>query len=337
MRILVTGGAGFIGSHFVLKWARANPESKVLNLDKLTYAADLSFLKPLEGHSNYQFIQADLAQRTVVRNIVREFRPDGVIHFAAESHVDNSIRDPEAFIQSNVLGTFNLLEELRQLWMQNSDQFKKNRFHHVSTDEVFGSLGETGKFTEESPYQPRSPYSASKAASDHWVRAYQHTYGMNTTLSNCSNNFGPHQHEEKLIPTVIRKALQNEPIPVYGKGLNCRDWLYVEDHCDAIERIFKNGRTGETYNVGGSEEWQNLKLVELICKTLDESVGQGPKTGYQSLIQFVQDRPGHDFRYAIDSSKIQKELGWKPEKNFTERLKSTVKWYVERRARKGAS
>ena len=329
MNILVTGGAGFIGSKLLLYLHDKYPEYRFLNIDKLSYASDLSYLDAISDSDRYEFKKIDIIDRDKVRETIRDFQPEGVFHLAAESHVDNSIEGPEPFILSNVVGTFNLLEECRQLWKEDEKAWQ-NRFLHVSTDEVYGTLGDEGYFTEETPYAPNSPYSASKAGSDFIVRSYYHTYGMNVVTTNCSNNFGPHQHDEKLIPTVIRNAMRHNDIPVYGKGENVRDWLYVENHCDALRLVFQDGNSGETYNVGGDNEWQNLKLVHLICELLNEEVGEGPEGDYKNLISFVTDRPGHDYRYAIDASKIKSELGWKQEGSFKEDLRKTVQWYIER-------
>jgi dTDP-glucose 4,6-dehydratase len=330
MRILITGGAGFIGSNLILYWLRDRPEDQILNLDKLTYAADLKYLESAASNPQYRLLQADISSRAEVAEAVRTFRPEGVIHLAAESHVDNSISGPEPFVQTNLVGTFNLLQECYLLWKQDPRGLAANRFLHVSTDEVYGALGDQGFFTEQTPYAPNSPYSATKAGSDLLVRAYHHTYGMNVVTTNCSNNFGPHQHDEKLIPTVIRSALQGKPIPVYGKGANVRDWLYVGDHCRAIEHAFRKGRPGETYIIGSRNERKNVDLVRLICGVLNERVGKGPQGDYASLISFVTDRLGHDFRYAIDPSKIEAELGWKAVGRFDEHLRETVDWYVRR-------
>jgi len=329
MNILVTGGAGFIGSNLLLYLHDKYPEYGFLNIDKLSYASDLSYLDAISDSDRYEFKKIDITDRDKVRETIRDFQPEGVFHLAAESHVDNSIEGPEPFILSNVVGTFNLLEECRQLWKEDEKAWQ-NRFLHVSTDEVYGTLGDEGYFTEETPYAPNSPYSASKAGSDFIVRSYYHTYGMNVVTTNCSNNFDPHQHDEKLIPTVIRNAMRHNDIPVYGKGENVRDWLYVENHCDALRLVFQDGNSGETYNVGGDNEWQNLKLVHLICELLNEEVGEGPEGDYKNLISFVTDRPGHDYRYAIDASKIKSELGWKQEGSFKEDLRKTVRWYIER-------
>lgn len=330
MNILVTGGAGFIGSNLLLYLHDKYPEYQFLNIDKLSYASDLNYLDEISGSDRYEFRKIDITDRDKVRETIRDFQPEGVFHLAAESHVDNSIKGPEPFILSNVVGTFNLIEECRQLW-QEDEKAWQNRFLHVSTDEVYGTLGDEGYFTEETPYAPNSPYSASKAGSDFIVRSYYHTYGMNVVTTNCSNNFGPHQHDEKLIPTVIRNAVQHNDIPVYGKGENVRDWLYVVNHCDALDLVFHEGRLGgETYNVGGDNEWQNLELVHLICDLLNEEVGEGPEDDYKNLVSFVTDRPGHDYRYAIDASKIKSELGWSQEGSFEEDLRKTVRWYIER-------
>jgi len=330
MKILITGGAGFIGSNLILFLLSRRDDITILNLDKLTYASDLNYLSSVENDNRYRFIQADLVDRDAVREIVREFRPDGVMHLAAESHVDNSITGPEPFVMSNVVGTFNILEECRQLWLEDPNGYADKRFLHVSTDEVYGSLGKEGAFTEKTPYAPNSPYSATKAGSDFLVRSYFKTFKMNVVTTNCSNNFGPHQHDEKLIPTVIRKALAHEPIPVYGKGENVRDWLYVTDHCNAILSVFEKGHVGETYIVGGHNEWRNIDLVKLMCDILNDLVGEGPEGDYKNLITFVTDRAGHDLRYAIDPTKIQTEIGWKPEMKFEEQLRETLAWYAGR-------
>jgi dTDP-glucose 4,6-dehydratase len=336
MKILVTGGAGFIGSNLILHLQKKYPDVEIVNIDKLTYASDLSYLEPLEESDRYKFIQADIVDREKVREIIQSEKPDGVIHLAAESHVDNSIKGPEPFIYSNLVGTFNLLDECRLLWLDGDKPGADNRFLHISTDEVYGTLGETGAFSETTAYAPNSPYSASKAGSDFLVRSYFHTYGMNTVITNCSNNYGPHQHDEKLIPTVIRKALAKEPIPVYGKGENIRDWLYVGDHCSALSTVFFDGNPGEQYNIGGDNEWQNIELVRHICTILNEEVGEGPDGDYANLISFVTDRPGHDFRYAVDASKIKRELNWSPTQDFDELLRTTVVWFVEKFSSKKA-
>lgn len=329
--ILVTGGAGFIGSNFVPYFAEKYPHYHVINLDKLTYAGNLDNLKECESMANYTFIQGDICDEGVVKFLFEGHDIRGVIHFAAESHVDNSIKGPKAFMEANVMGTFNLIENARQHWMSAPNQYRKGyescRFHHISTDEVYGTLGESGYFTETTPYAPNSPYSASKAGSDFIVRAYHHTYGMNVTTSNCSNNYGPKQHSEKLIPTIIRKCLAEEPIPVYGNGQNVRDWLYVLDHCKAIDLVYHQGKSGETYNIGGHNERNNLQIVHSVCRILDER--RPRKEGsYADLISFVTDRPGHDLRYAIDATKLTEELGWKAEENFDTGIVKTVEWYL---------
>lgn len=329
-RIIVTGGAGFIGSNLILRLVEKHPNWEVLNLDKLTYASDPSFLKPLRDSEQYHFKKIDLVNRDDVHDVVHSFKPDGVFHLAAESHVDNSITGPEPFVQSNIVGTFNILEECRQLWRQDEESWKNCRFLHVSTDEVYGELDDDGFFTETTPYAPNSPYSASKAGSDMIVRSYFHTYGMNVVTTNCSNNYGPHQHDEKLIPTVIRSAIKQKEIPVYGKGENVRDWLFVHDHCEALDVAFAKGKAGETYNIGGNNEWKNIDLVRKICDILNTEIGNGPDGDYKNLISFVTDRLGHDFRYAIDASKIKSELGWEPSPDFNGMLRETVLWYVEK-------
>ncbi len=329
--ILVTGGAGFIGSNFVPYFVEKYPDYQIINFDKLTYAADLKNVAECEGKSNYTFVQGDIVNADEVNAVFEKYDICGVIHFAAESHVDNSISGPKAFVETNILGTFNLLEAARRRWMVAPNQFKPGyetcRFHHISTDEVYGTLGETGYFTETTSYAPNSPYSASKASSDMLVRAYHHTYGMNVTTSNCSNNYGPKQHAEKLIPTIIRKCLAGESIPVYGDGKNVRDWLYVLDHCKAIDLIYHNGRTGETYNVGGHNEKNNLQIVDAICTYLNQ-VKPRPSGRYQDLITFVADRPGHDKRYAIDATKLEDELGWKAQETFDTGILKTIDWYL---------
>ncbi|MEY2702580.1 MAG: dTDP-glucose 4,6-dehydratase [Bacteroidota bacterium] len=331
--ILVTGGAGFIGSNFVPYFIENNPDYHLVNLDALTYAGNLDNVKEVETHLRYTFVKGDICDSNFIKELFDTYQFHDVIHFAAESHVDNSISGPEAFVKTNVLGTFNLLDTARKLWMikpnQYHETFKNARFHHVSTDEVYGTLGETGLFEETTPYAPNSPYSASKAGSDLIVRSYFHTYGMNVVTTNCSNNYGPKQHDEKLIPTIIRKALQGENIPIYGDGKNVRDWLYVLDHCKGIELAFKKGVAGETYNIGGRNERNNLYIVDTVCAILNELKPKA--TGnYQDQITFVTDRPGHDLRYAIDATKIETELGWKADENFESGIKKTIEWYLKK-------
>lgn len=318
--ILVTGGCGFIGSNFMPYFLEKYPEHRVVNLDKLTYAGSLSNLKELAKHPRYWFMHGDIANREMVEYVFRDFSIEGVIHFAAESHVDNSIEKPDVFMQTNVLGTFTLLDVARKIWKE------PYRFHHISTDEVYGSL-ERGLASEETPYAPNSPYSASKASADMIARSYFHTYGLNVVTTNCSNNYGPKQHGEKLIPTIIRKALVLEPIPIYGDGKNVRDWLYVMDHCKAIDLVFHKGVAGQTYNVGARNEWHNLDLAYLICGILDEFAPQ--TKSYRELITFVTDRLGHDRRYALNPTKVE-HLGWKPEEDFGSGLRKTVEWYLGR-------
>jgi len=330
--ILVTGGAGFIGSNFIIYLLETYNNITIVNLDKLTYAGKLSNLTTIENHPNYHFVKADICDNEVVNKLFLEYQFNGVIHFAAESHVDNSIKNPDTFINTNIYGTFNLLNIAKSYWMDAPFKFKtgceNNRFHHISTDEVYGTLGATGLFIENTPYAPNSPYSASKASSDFIVRSYFHTYGMNVVTTNCSNNYGPKQHNEKLIPTIIRKAVNNEPIPIYGDGKNIRDWLYVKDHCYGIDLAYYKGKAGETYNIGGNNERDNLYIAKKICDILDEL---NPKsTSYLNQITFVKDRPGHDFRYAIDASKIEKELGWNANENFESGIKKTINWYLDK-------
>ena len=328
--ILVTGCAGFIGSNFVPYFLDTYKDYFIVNLDLLTYAGDLANLTEAEGNPNYKFIQGDICNRELVEFIFREYDIQGVIHFAAESHVDNSIKNPGVFIETNVNGTFTLLDVAYKHWMEKPFTFKPAykacRFHHISTDEVYGTLGETDLFTEETPYAPNSPYSASKASSDMIVRSYQETYGMNTVITNCSNNYGPKQHDEKLIPTIIRKALAGESIPIYGDGKNIRDWLYVLDHCKGIDLVYHTGKEGNVYNIGGRNERTNLQIVDAICTLLDEKVPA--KQSYKELITFVEDRAGHDRRYAIDATKLENELGWKADENFDTGIIKTVDWYL---------
>lgn len=332
--IIVTGGAGFIGSNFVPYFCDKYPEYNVINVDKLTYAGNLDNLRECENMSNYVFEQADICDADKMEKLFEKYDVRGVIHFAAESHVDNSIKGPRAFINTNIVGTFNLLEAARKHWMEAPNKCKTGyedcRFHHISTDEVYGTLGAEGFFHETTPYAPNSPYSASKASSDFLVRAYHHTFGMNVTTSNCSNNYGPKQHHEKLIPHIIEKALAEEPLPIYGQGLNVRDWLYVLDHCKAIDLIFHKGKAGETYNIGGFNERNNITIVKTICALLDERRPRKNGAKYADLITFVQDRAGHDFRYAIDSSKLTNELGWHADENFDTGIVKTVDWYLNK-------
>jgi dTDP-glucose 4,6-dehydratase len=329
--LLVTGGAGFIGSNFVLS-TLAQAGETIVNLDKLTYAGSLKNLEALRGDARHTFVQGDIADRVLVRGLLERHRPRAIVHLAAETHVDRSIEGPAEFVQTNVVGTFCLLEEARAYWSAlAAPERAAFRFLHVSTDEVYGSLGpEDPAFTEETPYAPNSPYSASKASSDHLVRAYHHTYGLPTLVTNCSNNYGPHQFPEKLIPLMIHHALAGKPLPVYGDGLYVRDWLYVLDHCAALREVLARGRPGEVYNVGGGAEKRNIDLVTALCALLDEAK---PRTGgsYASLISFVKDRLGHDRRYAIDSGKIRRELGWQPQESFESGLRKTVRWCLERR------
>ena len=333
-RVIVTGGAGFIGANY-LHTLFADPSftGKILNIDKLTYAGNLESLQDLEakyGNSRYFFEQADICDAPKMKEIMHQFQPDTIVHFAAESHVDRSIDGPMEFVQTNLVGTATLLNSALEYYRTLDEEAKKRfRFHNVSTDEVFGSLGENGMFTEETPYDPSSPYSASKAGSDHLVRAWQRTFGLPITISNCSNNYGPYQFPEKLIPLMILNCLAHQPLPVYGKGINVRDWLFVTDHCEAINIIIRKGKVGETYNIGGHNEMKNIDIVTTICKILDEMEPSKKLKSYTELITFVQDRPGHDLRYAIDATKIEKELGWKPAETFTTGIRKTVAWYLE--------
>ena len=329
MRILVTGGAGFIGSA-VIRHIIQNTQHQVLNVDKLTYAGNLESLTSVHNNERYQFSQTDICDQVVLERIFHEFQPDSVMHLAAESHVDRSIDGPAAFIQTNIVGTYSLLEAARKYWLSLSVEEKEAfRFHHISTDEVYGDLeGTTDLFTETTPYTPSSPYSASKASSDHLVRAWQRTYGLPTIVTNCSNNYGPYHFPEKLIPLVILNALDAKPLPIYGKGDQIRDWLFVEDHARALYQVVTEGVVGETYNIGGHNEKQNIEVVKTICKILDELKPQSTGQKYETLITFVKDRPGHDLRYAIDAAKIEKELGWTPQETFETGIRKTVAWYL---------
>jgi dTDP-glucose 4,6-dehydratase len=323
--IIITGGAGFIGSHVVRLFVTKYPDYRIINLDALTYAGNLENLRDIEHEANYIFEKADILDAAVLKQIFEDYQPDGIIHLAAESHVDRSILSPLDFVYTNVIGTVNLLNAAKDHW---KGDFENKRFYHVSTDEVYGALGETGYFTEETPYAPNSPYSASKASSDHFVRAYGETYELPFVISNCSNNYGPNHFPEKLIPLFINNIITKKPLPVYGDGLYTRDWLFVKDHATAIDFVFHKGRNHETYNIGGFNEWKNIDLVKLLCTLMDEKLGNQPGTSEQ-LITYVKDRPGHDRRYAIDASKINKELGWKPSVTFEEGLSLTIDWYLE--------
>ncbi len=322
--IFITGGAGFIGSHVVRLFVNKYPDYRIVNIDKLTYAGNLENLIDVEKSSNYVFEKADIVDAEKIDELFLKYKPSGVIHLAAESHVDRSISNPTEFIYTNIVGTVNLLNSARNIWGEN---FEGKRFYHISTDEVYGSLGETGFFTEETAYSPRSPYSAAKAGSDHLVRAYNHTFKLPVVISNCSNNYGPNHFPEKLIPLAINNIKNMKPIPIYGNGKNVRDWLFVIDHARAIDVIFHNGRDGETYNIGGNNEWSNIDLIRRLCQIMDEKLNREQGTS-ASLITFVKDRAGHDMRYAIDSSKLMNELGWKPSLEFEEGLEKTVDWYL---------
>lgn len=323
-KIIITGGAGFIGSHVVRRFVNTYSEYQIINLDKLTYAGNLENLVDIEDKPNYKFVKGDITDLAFIDKLFAEEQPDAVIHLAAESHVDRSISNPTEFVMTNVVGTVNLLNAARQYWKGDYD---RKRFYHVSTDEVYGALGEDGMFTEETSYDPHSPYSASKASSDHFVRAYHDTYGLDTVISNCSNNYGSHHFPEKLIPLAINNIKNNRPVPVYGKGENIRDWLWVEDHARAIDVIFHKAKTGQTYNIGGHNEWKNIDLINLLCAILDKKLGR--ETGESAkLISFVTDRAGHDLRYAIDATRLKEELGWEPSLQFEEGLEKTVDWYL---------
>lgn len=330
--ILVTGCAGFIGSNFVPYFLEKYPDYNIINLDLITYAGDLENLKECENNPKYKFIKGDICNRELVEFIFKEYDINGVIHFAAESHVDNSIKNPGVFIETNVNGTYTLVDVAKNYWMDSpfnyKEKYKNCRFHHISTDEVYGTLNETDLFTEETPYAPNSPYSASKASSDMIVRSYQETFGLNTVITNCSNNYGPKQHDEKLIPTIIRKALAGENIPIYGDGKNIRDWLYVLDHCKGIDLVYHTGKEANVYNIGGRNERTNLQIVDAICSILDEKIPS--QKSYKELITFVQDRAGHDRRYAIDATKLENELGWKADEDFDSGIVKTIEWYLKK-------
>ncbi len=322
--ILITGGAGFIGSHVVRLFVNKYPDYNIVNLDKLTYAGNLANLKDIENKSNYEFIKGDIVDEQFLLTLFEERQFDGVIHLAAESHVDRSISNPTEFVYTNVIGTVNLLNAARRIWKEPEEKL----FYHISTDEVYGSLGEEGIFTEETRYDPHSPYSASKASSDHFVRSYHDTFGLPVVISNCSNNYGAFQFPEKLIPLFIHNIKNNKPLPVYGKGENIRDWLWVEDHASAIDVIFHKGKNGETYNIGGFNEWKNIDLIRVMCRKMDEKLGR-PAGESEKLITFVKDRAGHDLRYAIDATKAKEELGWEPSLQFEEGISKTIDWYLE--------
>lgn len=327
--ILITGGAGFIGSHVVRLFINKYPEYRIINLDKLTYAGNLANLHDVESASNYTFVKADICDFDKLIDIFSEYKIDGIIHLAAESHVDRSIKDPLTFARTNVMGTLCLLQAARQMWEECPEKYDGKRFYHISTDEVYGALRSDGTyFTESTKYDPHSPYSASKASSDHFVRAYHDTYGMPTIVTNCSNNYGPYQFPEKLIPLFINNIRQGKPLPVYGRGENVRDWLYVEDHARAIDLIFHKGKIADTYNIGGFNEWKNIDLIKVIIKTVDRLLGNAEGIS-EHLITYVTDRAGHDLRYAIDSTKLKKELGWKPSLQFEEGIERTVRWYLD--------
>ncbi len=326
--VLVTGGAGFIGCNYVRHLLETDPDVRIVTLDALTYAGSLDNLKGLPDASRHTFVRGDIRDRELVERLLREYEIDAIVHFAAESHVDNSIAGPEVFVRTNVTGTYALLDAARDYWLEEQGwDASRCRFHHISTDEVYGTLGpDDPPFTEATPYAPNSPYSATKAGSDHLVRAWHHTYGLPVTTTNCSNNYGPYQHAEKFIPTVIRACLGGRPIPVYGDGTNIRDWLYVRDHCAGIDAVIRRGRVGEVYNIGGCNEWANIEIARLICRLMDDLRPAGAP--HERLITFVTDRPGHDWRYAIDSSKMNDELGWQPSETFETGIRKTVNWYL---------
>lgn len=326
--ILITGGAGFIGSHVVRLFVNKYPDYHIINLDKLTYAGNLANLKDIEGRPNYTFVKADICDFETICNVLEKYEVNGIIHLAAESHVDRSIKDPFTFAQTNVMGTLSLLQAARQYW---NGVWEDKMFYHISTDEVYGSLSNEGFFLETTKYDPHSPYSASKASSDHFVRAFHDTYGMPTLVTNCSNNYGPYQFPEKLIPLFINNIRNNKPLPVYGKGENVRDWLYVEDHARAIDVIFHKGKIADTYNIGGFNEWKNIDLIKVIIRTVDRLLGSEEGTS-EALITYVTDRAGHDLRYAIDSNKLKNELGWEPSLQFEEGIEKTVRWYLDNQA-----
>tara|TARA_Y100000590_G_scaffold466725_1_gene643083 strand:+ start:1594 stop:2598 length:1005 start_codon:yes stop_codon:yes gene_type:complete len=326
LKILVTGGSGFIGSNFIIK-NLLKDENEILNYDNLTYAGNQNNLSSIQGFSNYQFVHGDICDKKLFYDTITKFSPDWIINFAAESHVDRSIDHPNQFVKTNILGIANLLDISRSYFMESNKS--KFRFLHISTDEVYGSLDEKGLFTENSPYNPSSPYSASKASSDHLVRAWYKTYNFPIIITNCSNNYGPYQHPEKLIPLIITNCINEKSLPIYGKGLNIRDWLYVEDHCDAILAVMQNGKIGESYNIGGNNEKSNIQIVSIICSLLDKLIPRKSGDSYNKLIKYVRDRPGHDFRYAIDSSKIKKDIGWFPKESFESGIEKTIKWYLE--------
>ncbi len=327
--LLITGGAGFIGSHVVRRFVNHYPDYKIVNLDKLTYAGNLANLKDVEGKKNYSFVKGDIVDAAFISELFNEYKFDAVVHLAAESHVDRSISNPTEFVMTNVVGTVNLLNAAKNIWLSTDirQPISANLFYHVSTDEVYGTLGESGLFTEKTSYDPHSPYSASKASSDHFVRAYHDTYKLPIVISNCSNNYGSHHFPEKLIPLAINNIKNKKPVPVYGKGENIRDWLFVEDHAHAIDVVFHKGLHGDTYNIGGNNEWKNIDLIKLLCEIMDKKLGRAKGESAQ-LITFVKDRAGHDLRYAIDSSKLQKEFGWKPSVTFEQGLEKTVEWFL---------